>query len=78
MLALQRLEPVDPGILALLAEDSGAIHEVALPRFGRMLRNRKRPFVLVLDDVDALRHQLGDEIVIRRFIRFQVGETMAA
>ena len=54
MLALQRLEPVDPAILALLAEDGGAIDEIVLPRFGRMLRNRARPFVLVLDDADAL------------------------
>jgi LuxR family maltose regulon positive regulatory protein len=54
MLAMQRLEPVDPGILALLAEDGRAIHEVALPRFGRMLRNRQHPFVLLLDDAGTL------------------------
>jgi len=54
MLALQRVEPVDAGILALLVEESDAIREVALPRLGRMLRQRRRPFVLVLDDADAL------------------------
>jgi LuxR family maltose regulon positive regulatory protein len=54
MLALQRVEPVDAGILALLVEQSDAIREVALPRLGRMLRRRERPFVLVLDDADAL------------------------
>src|SRR4051794_10416582 len=63
MLALQRLEPVDPGILALLAEDGGAIHTIALPRFGRMLRNRERPFVLVLDDADALSSPEATEVV---------------
>src|SRR3954454_13393031 len=63
MLALQRLEPVDPGILALLAEDGGAIHTIALPRFGRMLRNRVRPFVLVLDDADALSSPEATEVV---------------
>src|SRR3954471_18120990 len=63
MLALQRLEPVDPGILALLAEDGGAIRDVALPRFGRMLRNRTRPFVLVLDDADALTSPEATEVV---------------
>ena len=54
MLALQRIEPVDSGVLALLADNADALHDVALPRFGRMLGNRSRPFVLVLDDVDAL------------------------
>jgi LuxR family maltose regulon positive regulatory protein len=54
MLALQRIEPVDAGVLALLNDSSRAIHDVALPRFGRTLRNRKQPFVLVLDDADAL------------------------
>src|SRR3954465_2598090 len=63
MLALQRLEPVDPGILALLAEDGGAIHTIALPRFGRMLRNRGGPFVLVLDDADALSSPEATEVV---------------
>ena len=63
MLALQRLEPVDPGILALLAEDGGAIHDIALPRFGRMLRNRARPFVLVLDDADALSSPEAVEVI---------------
>lgn len=63
MLALQRLEPVDPGILALLADDGTAIRDVALPRFGRMLRNRAHPFVLVLDDADALTSPEATEVV---------------
>lgn len=63
MLALQRLEPVDAGILALLADDGAAIHDIALPRFGRMLRNRARPFVMVLDDADALSSPEATEVV---------------
>src|SRR3954469_11873693 len=63
MLALQRLEPVDAGILALLAEDGGAIRDIALPRFGRMLRNRTHPFVMVLDDADALTSPEATEVV---------------
>jgi LuxR family maltose regulon positive regulatory protein len=54
MLAMQRIEAVDSGVLALLADNADALHDVALPRFGRMLGNRSRPFVLVLDDADAL------------------------
>src|SRR5436305_11899343 len=54
MLAMQRLEPVDAGILALLADDQHTIEDVVLPRLGRMMRSRHRPFVLVLDDVDAV------------------------
>ena len=54
MLALQRVEPVDAGILAQLAEDGDDLGHVALPRLGRMLRNRKQPFVLLMDETDAL------------------------
>src|SRR5438270_545935 len=63
MLALQRIEPVDAGILALLADDGESIHDIALPRFGRMLRHRSQPFVLVLDDADALTSPEATEVV---------------
>src|SRR4051812_6647674 len=53
MLAMQRIEPVDAGVLAFLADEQ-SISDVVLPRLGRMLRQRAEPFVLVLDDSDAL------------------------
>src|SRR3954452_13009067 len=53
MLAMQRIEPVDAGVLAFLADEQ-SISDVVLPRLGRMLRQRTEPFVLVLDDSDAL------------------------
>ena len=49
LLALQRIDPVDAGILATLTGSERSISDVALPRLGRMLAERRRPFVLVLD-----------------------------
>src|SRR4051812_46888058 len=50
MLALQRIEPVDPGALAALIGAGEDLAAVTLPRLGRMVARRERPFVLVLDD----------------------------
>src|SRR4051794_21875843 len=54
MLVLQRIEPVDLDVLAPLTGGDAAISAVVLPRLGRMLRRRSQPFVLVLDEADAV------------------------
>lgn len=54
LLALQRVEPVDPGVLAFLSASQGSLTDVLLPRLGHMLASRNKPFVLVLDDVHTL------------------------
>ncbi|MFL6241159.1 MAG: AAA family ATPase [Actinomycetes bacterium] len=51
LLALQRVEPVDAGILLASAEGAEA---GVLSRLGRILARRHRPFVLVLDEADTL------------------------
>jgi LuxR family maltose regulon positive regulatory protein len=52
-LALQRLGLLDPGVLGALA-DAAPVSDVLLPRLGRMLSRIEGPFVLVVDDADAL------------------------
>jgi elongation factor Ts len=37
----------------------------------------KNPEVTVKQHVDTISKKLGDDIVIRRFVRFQVGEASA-
>jgi LuxR family maltose regulon positive regulatory protein len=54
MLVLQRIEAVDAGVLAALEGDDAAVSDVALRRLGRMLTRRTRPYVLVLDGIEAL------------------------
>lgn len=53
VLALQRLEPVDVGPLPAPGH-AGDLDETLLPRLGRVVARRRRRFVLVLDDVDAV------------------------
>lgn len=54
VLALHRVEPVAPAVLAALADDRpAAFAEALLPQLARMLAGR-RPAVLVLDGVEAL------------------------
>lgn len=62
LLALHRLEPVDPGVLATLYVDEPSLTRVVLPSLGMMLR-RRDPFVLVLDQSDALRSQASLDTV---------------
>jgi LuxR family maltose regulon positive regulatory protein len=54
MLALQRLGPVDAGILTAFVSDQPTATSDLLARLGRMVSQRQQPFVLVLDTIDAL------------------------
>ncbi len=54
LLALQRVESIDADVGSALRGDETTILTVALPRLGRMLLERRRPFVLVLDDADVI------------------------
>jgi LuxR family maltose regulon positive regulatory protein len=62
LIALQRLEPVDVGILASMSADAERISGVLLPRLGRMLRTR-RPFVIALDEADSLTSAAALEVL---------------
>ena len=53
-LALDAIEPFDPGFVTTLWGASPTIGSPALQRFGAMLAGRRQPFVLVLDDVHEL------------------------
>jgi LuxR family maltose regulon positive regulatory protein len=51
--ALDRLQPVDPKVLEALARPGRSIWQAAAPRLAAVIASR-RPFVLVLDEVDRL------------------------
>ena len=53
-LALDDIEPVDPGCVMTLWRVPPTIGSPTLQRFGAMLAARRQPFVLVLDDVHEL------------------------
>jgi LuxR family transcriptional regulator, maltose regulon positive regulatory protein len=53
LLALQRVEPLDAGIIAI-GDDGQTVSKVTLPRLGRILKDRQRPFVIALDEAQAL------------------------
>ena len=54
LLALHRVEAVDPTILSSLARAGRRVTGAVLDQVGDMLRRRQQPFVLVLDGIDAL------------------------
>jgi LuxR family maltose regulon positive regulatory protein len=53
-LALDGIEPVDPGSVSALWDRSPKVGTSALQRFGAMFASRRQPFTLVLDDVHEL------------------------
>jgi LuxR family transcriptional regulator, maltose regulon positive regulatory protein len=52
--ALDRAEPIDPGVFRALASPGAPIAETALPRLGSALASRTLPVVMVLDDAHLL------------------------
>ena len=59
-LALDAIEPVDPGCVTMLWGAPPTIGSPTLQQFGAMFAARRQPFVLVLDDVHEL---VGREVL---------------
>jgi LuxR family maltose regulon positive regulatory protein len=56
--ALDRIEPIEPGVFEAIASPTVATPARVLSRLCSALSTRNRPFVLVLDDVDRLAEPL--------------------
>jgi LuxR family maltose regulon positive regulatory protein len=57
--ALDRVEPLDPTVLGVLASRGASISQTVLPRLGAALAGKALPVVVVLDDVHLLHDQEG-------------------
>jgi LuxR family maltose regulon positive regulatory protein len=55
--ALDRVEPIDPGVFDALASPGALIAETILPRLGTALAAKTLPVVVVLDDVHLLHNR---------------------
>jgi LuxR family maltose regulon positive regulatory protein len=56
---LDRVEPIDPSVLGVLASRGASISQTVLPRLGAAVASKALPVVLVLDDVHLLQDQQG-------------------
>jgi LuxR family maltose regulon positive regulatory protein len=56
---LDRVEPIDPTVLGVLASRGASITQTVLPRLGAALASKALPVVVVLDDVHLLHDQQG-------------------
>jgi LuxR family transcriptional regulator, maltose regulon positive regulatory protein len=60
---LDRVEPLDPWVLGVLASRGVSISHTVLPRLGAALASKALPVVVVLDDVHLLHDQQGLDAV---------------
>src|SRR5512133_4108714 len=60
---LDRVEPIDPAVLGVLASRGASISQTVLPRLGAALASKALPVVVVLDDVHLLQDQEGLDAV---------------
>ena len=60
---LDRVEPIDPTVLDVLASRRTSIGRTVLPRMGAALASKALPVVVVLDDAHLLHDQEGREAV---------------
>jgi LuxR family maltose regulon positive regulatory protein len=60
---LDRVEPLDPWVLGVLASRGVSISHTVLPRLGAALASKALPVVVVLDDVHLLHDQQGPDAV---------------
>jgi LuxR family transcriptional regulator, maltose regulon positive regulatory protein len=74
---LEEIEPVDPDVLAPLASPDPNISAVVLPRLGRSLQTRAKPFVLVIDDVHAVTSPRALEVLETVLEHLPVGMQLA-
>src|SRR5215218_8390484 len=56
---LDRVEPIDPAVLGVLASRGASISQTILPRLAAALASKAHPVVVVLDDVHLLQDQQG-------------------
>ena len=56
---LDRVEPIDPAVLGVLASRGASITKTVLPRLGAALASKALAVVVVLDDVQLLHDQEG-------------------
>lgn len=75
-LALDTVEPVEPGIVADVWHTSPSISTPATQRFGLMVAQR-RPFLLVLDDVHELVHRDALDVVAMLVAELPAGAGLA-
>jgi LuxR family transcriptional regulator, maltose regulon positive regulatory protein len=60
---LEEIEPVSPEVMATLATGDSGISTAVLPRLGRSLRHRAKPFVLVIDDLHSVTSPVALEVL---------------
>jgi LuxR family transcriptional regulator, maltose regulon positive regulatory protein len=60
---LDRVEPIDPGVLGVLASRGASVDQAVLPRLGAALASKALPVVVVLDDVHLLQDRQGLDAV---------------
>jgi LuxR family transcriptional regulator, maltose regulon positive regulatory protein len=60
---LDRVEPIEPGVLGVLASRGASINQTVLPRLGGALAGKALPVVVVLDNVHLLCDQEGLDAV---------------
>jgi LuxR family transcriptional regulator, maltose regulon positive regulatory protein len=58
-IGLDRVEPIDPAVLGVLASRGASIRQTVLPQLGAALAAKALPVVMVLDDVQLLHDQQG-------------------
>ena len=51
---LDRIEPIDEEVFAPLATSRAGVSSAVVPRLSTVLRDRRTPFVLILDDLDHI------------------------
>jgi LuxR family maltose regulon positive regulatory protein len=62
---LDRVEPIDPTVLDILASRGASIIQTVLPRLGAALSSKALPVVVVLDDVHLLHdHEVLDAVAM--------------
>jgi LuxR family transcriptional regulator, maltose regulon positive regulatory protein len=74
---LDRVEPIDPGVLGVLASRGASISQTVLPRLGAALSSKALPVVLVLDDVHLLQDPQGLDAVVMLVDHLPQGSQLA-
>jgi LuxR family maltose regulon positive regulatory protein len=60
---LDRVEPLDPTVLGVLASRGASVGQTILPRLGAALASKALPVVVIMDDVHLLHDQQGLDAV---------------